>query len=218
VRSAVRIVTGTVASLAITVGSVSTASADSGTVEDKRNDVVYQGKVGGDRTSSQKSFANRTDVTRVKISHGSKNVSVKLTFADLRSADGKALRVEIAKKSITNRTGRVTPFFELEGTITEPRGIVNVYSLGDKEVCGTELDTDGDGPYTAESYIKTSVTTGKNGYYKMQVPRSCLDNESKIKVRVTVSGSTSSTRGAFLDYVSPSKFKTPAWSEWILKD
>jgi len=215
-RSAVRIVTITAASLALALGTAAAASADSGTVKDKRNDVVFKGKVSGDRTSAQKSFAKRTDVTSVEVNHGSKYVSFTINFADLRSADQKTARIEIAKKSITNNTGTVTPFFELEGTVSEPRGFVDLYSGGDEEVCGIVADVDGDALITTESYIKVDVKTGKNGYYKMQVPRSCLDNESKIKVRTTVFGSTDSR--SYQDFVSPSKAKTPAWSEWILKD
>lgn len=216
-RSAVRIATITAASLALAVGGATAASAESGTIKDKRDDVVFKGKVSGDRTSAQKAFAKRIDVTSVKVTHGSKYVSFKINFAELRSTDEKSVKIEVAKKSITNNTGTVTAFFELYGKVSEPRGFVDLYSREDKEVCGIAADVDGDALITQESYIKTDVKTGKNGFYKMQVPRSCLDNESKIKVRTSVFNVSEEGR-SFKDFVSPSKAKTPAWSEWVLKD
>lgn len=85
-------------------------------------------------------------------------------------------------------------------------------------LCGVAAETEGDGLGTAESYIKSDVRFGKNGYVKVQVPRKCLANESKIKVRAMVSGVKSTTkRDVYYDYISPSKFKTPSWTDWLLK-
>ncbi|MCD9198074.1 hypothetical protein [Aeromicrobium wangtongii] len=206
-RQSVRTAMVSAASLALVVGGAAGASADSGTVKDKSNDVVMRGKVSGDRTAAQKSFAKRTDVTSVKISHGSTYVSVTITFADLRAGDEKTARIDVARKSVTNSTGTVSSSFRLFGPVGEPQGLAQLHdSRGIERVCDT----------AAESHIKTTLRTGKNGFFKMQVPRSCLDNESKIKVRTTVLAVSGEGR-SFKEFISPSKSKTSAWSEWILK-
>lgn len=221
-RGAIRIATVTVASLALAMGSATAASASSDTIKDKRSDVVLKGKVGGHRTASQKSAAAKRDVTGLTVSHGSKYVSVKIAFANLErhsTSEGSGYyeaKIEFARKSLTNMTGKVIPSFEVDQYVSDVPGMARIYEGEFKQVCGRELITDGDGPYTAESYIKSDVKFGKNGYIKVQVPRSCVGSESKIKVRATVYGNNGS-KDMFYDYVSPSTFKTPAWTEWLLK-
>ena len=199
--SAMRVAAVTAASLCIALGTAPAAFADSGTVKDKTNDVVMRGKVSGDRTASERAFAKRTDVTSAKISHGSTYVSVKISFADLRADDQKIAQIDVARKTVTNTTGTVSHSFRLIGSVSEPRGPVKLYdSLGIERMCD----------------ITAIVRFGKNGFYKVQVPRSCLDNESKIKVRTSVFAVSGEGR-SFKDFVSPTKAKTSAWSEWILK-
>lgn len=106
--------------------------------------------------------------------------------------------------------------FKIDQYVSDRPGQPRFYDGDDVQVCGVEMVTDGDGPYTAESYIKNDVKFGKNGYIKVQIPRSCLSNESKIKVRATVFGNAAA-KGTYYDYLSPSKYKTPAWTEWLLK-
>lgn len=199
--SVVRIAAVTAASLAIAFGAAPAASADSSTVEDKTSDVVMRGKVSGYRTATERSFAKRTDVTSTKISHGSAYVSVTIRFADLRADDQKTAQIDVARKSVTNTTGTVSHSFRLIGSVSEPRGSVKLYGpLGTERACA----------------ITATVSTGKNGFYKVQVPRPCLDNESKIKVRTSVFAVSGEGR-SFKDFVSPTKAKTSAWSEWMLK-
>jgi hypothetical protein len=216
-----RLSTAAAASLALAFGGAAAANASSDTIKDKRSDVVLNGKVSGDRTSAQRSAAYRRDVTTMKVSHGSKYVSVKIDLTNVErqaAPEGSGYynaKIEIAQKSITNITGKVTPSFEIDQYVSYAPGQPVFYRDDDVQVCGVEAITDGDGPYTAESYIKNDVKFGKNGYIKVQIPRSCLSNESKIKVRATVLGSTS--KNMYYDYISSSKSKTPAWTEWLLK-
>lgn len=223
--SVIRFASVTAASLALVVGSAAAAVADSDTVKDRRQDVVVNGKVGGDRSRAKASAAYRNDVTGMRVTHGSKYVAVTIAFVRLDRSkvplNDQNLRIEIARKTITNITGTVAPAFEVSQPIGQPGRIPTFYEGWDKALCGVATETEGDSLGTAESYIKSTITYGRNGYAKVQIPRSCLGNESKIKVRASA---TSNVRpdgqrktDIFGDFVSASRFKTPAWTDWLLK-
>lgn len=227
-RSAVRIATVTAASLALAVGSASAATASSQSIKDKRNDVVVNGKVGGHRSDEVRSAANRRDVTSVKITHGKENVSVKVNFANLQRStnfrDSQAVLVYFAKK-IKSVKGDYTPPGPTFGFSHELNSDPKAATLQEGDVahggelihvCGAAGGGDEGGEVAPDlPQFNIDVKFGKNGYYKVQIPRECVGNPSKLKAYVEVVGGKGDK--GYQDYVSPTKFKAASWTEWLVK-
>lgn len=224
-RPALRIATSTAAALALAVGSASAATASSQSIKDKRNDVVVNGKMGGDRSDEVRSAAYRRDVTSVKITHGEKNVSVKVSFANLQKStgvqDSQAVLIYFVKKTNTAYKGPLEPNLEFSHELnSDPRAarVVegDVRHGGEMtSVCGAAGGLEEGEVAPVLPKLNIDVKFGKNGYYKVQLPRECVRNASKLKAYVEVVGGKS--RKTYQDYVSPTRFKTASWTEWLLK-
>jgi len=206
---AIRIATVTAASLALLVGGVAAASADSTTINDKHQDVVLNGKVGSDRTAPQRGFAKALDVRSVKFAHGSKYVSVKIGFDNIkRGADYRAT-VTFAGRS-AGRAGKIVLFGSIGTNVRDAYTADN--QIG-SVVCG---------PGAVPQIKTTTVKYGKNGYFFVQMPRECAGGGPSLKANVQVAAggfrASPESAGAYVDYVSSTKYKTPKWTEYVEVD
>jgi len=217
-RNIARLTTSVAASLTLTLGTAVAATAGSDTVKDKRQDVILSGKLSGDRTSAQKSFAYGVDVKSTKFSVGKKYVSVRWTFASLKP--GTALQ---ANAGFASRTVKVSGANSLDVSITSDsvKAWTNAPYIDDNFLCG---DPDpavvGPDPVVDPSAPKITPTVkfGRDGYIYAQFPRKCISlgsSNAPIRASFGVTSYQPSLNGTFEDVVSSQKIKTRELTSYV---
>lgn len=218
-RSAVRTATAIAASLALSVGGASAATAGSATIKDKRHDVVLNGKLSGNRTPAQKSFAYGLDVKSAKFSVGKKYASVRWNFTDLkpnttllastgfaprnaRKGDSKGLFISLNPDSTKAWTD--APYIDYNFTCGDP----------DPAVVGPSA---GQIPAGAPQ-ITPTVKYGKGGYIYAQFPRQCLELGSgnvSLSARFGIRSTQKDLNANFDEAVSSKKVKASESTPYV---
>ena len=193
-RTLTRLVSGTAATTAILAAGLAGASAQESTVRDRASDVIqYVGE--DDETGTilgyQPSLDTGTDLRSMRVLHGSSSVTVTLKFAELdhHGADIVMLFRESGQKDI-NRL---------------------LFNIGKKSA--VVISPGG----SLKCTVGLSVQTGTKGHIYTKIKRKCLSNPVKLKAAAIV-GRTTGTEDepiSFIDYVSPTNFRTPAWTPWL---
>jgi hypothetical protein len=127
----------------------------------------------------------------MRVSHGKKTVSVTLKFAELRrdAVGVVAFRVN----------GQAEPDHLFLNTARHS-GIVIDGNKGDEQC-----------------KVPVTTRTGPNGFIRMVIDRSCLDDPTRIKA-TTVSISFKEDGNSFTtiaDVLSPKNVRVPRWTKWL---
>ena len=175
-RTTVRLAAVTAAAAAVLVGSASTALAQSGSVDDKRYDVLIgpDGQRASTGTYAERVASSGIDVDRLTVNHGTNFVSIRATFHKLVNRD-----VGMFGDILVNGGPESDGAFEI-GTNGEG-GIAGGAGTGGSE-CTTTSQT---------GRITGSIKFGTNGYIQAYIPRACLGNATSLRIKGA---------GAFYDY------------------
>lgn len=193
-RTLTRLVGGTAATAAILAGGLAGASAQESTVRDRASDVIqYVGDE--DETGSilgyQPSLDTGTDLRSMRVLHGSSSVSITLKFAEL-DRHGADIIILFRESGQTDINRLLFNTSKKSAVVISPGG-------------------------SLKCTIGLSVQTGKKGHIYTKITRKCLSNPVKLKATAIV-GRTTGTEDApiyFIDYTSPTKFRTPEWTPWL---
>jgi hypothetical protein len=198
-RTIVRLA-ATSATAAIMLASAGVAAhADSAVVKDRASDVVSSTLTENETDVTENetvlgyrdSIASGVDLRSMRVNHGKKTVSVTLKFAELRrdAVGVVAFRVN----------GQAEPDHLFLNTARHS-GIVIGGKKGDEQC-----------------KVPVTTRTGPNGFIRMVIDRSCLDDPTRIKA-TTVSISFKEDGDSFTtiaDVLSPKNVRVPRWTKWL---
>ena len=168
----------TAAAAALTLGTATTALAASGTIDDKRYDVLMdENKPASQGTYAQRVASSNIDVDKMTVNHGKAFVSIRINLHKLSNP-------AVAFGEIPVNGGFEEDFFFAASANPEGGLDAAVYNEGegDSEGCTTESET---------GRIQGDAKTGTNGFLQLYIPRACLDNPRYARVGAA---------GVFLDF------------------
>ena len=231
-RSTSRLLAIGAATVAVVLGSASTAMADSGTINDKRYDVL----VGNLENSStflasegsyhQRVTAGYVDAKNLTVNHGKSFVSVRINMNKL--GDG-AFTTTLIKIN-----GGTADDYQL---IAAPNGSGGLYAA--TVPAGLDIAMAGDTECSTESStgkITGSTKTGSNGYLQVYIPRACLDlpkyvraggaaayydfqpDITSVKSLQKVAKAAEDENNIYSDPINAKYFGAPQYTSWLARN
>ncbi|KRC63522.1 hypothetical protein ASE12_01330 [Aeromicrobium sp. Root236] len=223
---------------AVLLGSASTAMADSGTVNDKRYDVLVGNFddsstfLASEGTYHQRLVASYVDAKSLTVNHGKDFVSVRINMNKLGEGTFSSTLIKI--NGGTADDYQLIAASDGEGGLyaaTVPAGVVTPSSAvapaaGDTE-CSTESTT---------GKITGSTKTGSNGYLQVYIPRACLDlpkylraggttqyydlpvNINSVKSLQKVATAAEADGNTYSDPINSKYFGAPQYTSWLARN
>ena len=179
-RSTSRLLAIGAATVAVVLGSASTAMADSGTINDKRYDVFVSdsddlGSPASDGTYHQRVTAGYVDAKNLSVNHGKDFVAVRLNMNKL----GEGVFIAAAVKV----NGGTADDYQLYAAADGMGGIYAESAPGDSVPAVAPPVICSSAPST--NRIKGTSKTGTNGYIQLYVPRACFASPKHVRLGAT---------------------------------
>ena len=177
-RSLTRLAAVTAAAAALTLGTATTALAASGTIDDKRYDVLMgENTLASSGTYAQRVASSNIDADKMVVNHGTNFVSLRVNFHKL---DDQA----VVYGELPVNGGFEDDYYFAAGPDGEGGLEAGVYSEGEGEGGGCVTDSE-------TGAITGSAKAGTSGFIQLYIPRACLENPRYVRVGAA---------GVFFDY------------------
>ena len=185
----------------VVVGGAAPAHADAVSVKDPRNDTFFHAGLGPNHgAATGRNVRRGPDATGLRVDHGERYVSVKVSFAELIFGETEMVL------HFTDAYRSPKYWMRVSSSTTFP--VVTMFDAqnGGVRVCG--FDSVASGP---RHKVLVSSKRGKNGYLRVRIPRYCLGHPDKVAVRASTSLRV--VGGQYIDAIGSSSSSGWRWSK-----
>lgn len=203
-RTTTRAAAAVLTTAVVVAGTATSASAQSTTIKDRATDVVSTSLSltddvdldlddKGTPLTYAESLASGVDIRSMRVSHGKQTVGLTLRFSNL----GRGAQTIVA--------------FRLDGRSQPERVLVSTSSRSARILKD-------DGKADKDCRVPLTTKTGRNGYIRAVIDRSCLDDTRRIKVSsasVSITMPTEDSLVIVQDVISPKNLRVPSWTKWL---